>query len=72
MGQYTGYTLYRTQPQIVGTDKGTPAKLRVIDARDRVQAYLEEKWQRTQYQEAIGDDILLPEVEGQEELDLLE
>ena len=71
LGQYTGYTLYRTQPLISGTDKGTPAKLRVIDARDRVQAYLDQKWLATQYQEAIGDDILLPEVEGHHQLDLL-
>lgn len=71
LGQYTGYTLYRTNPLISGTDKGTPAKLRVIDARDRVQAFFDGKWLATQYQEAIGDDILLPEVEGRHQLDLL-
>ncbi|MFD1394102.1 beta-galactosidase family protein [Lacticaseibacillus jixianensis] len=71
LGQTVGYTLYRAHPLIAGTDKGEPAGLRVIDARDRVQVFLDRQPVGTQYQEAIGAPLPLPAAAGRHQLDLL-
>lgn len=71
LGQTGGYTLYRSRPLIAAPDTGRAAKLRIIDARDRIQAFLDEKWLGTQYQETIGEPLPLPEAAGRHQLDVL-
>lgn len=54
LGQNVGYTYYRTQ---IEKDKPTDERLRIIDARDRVQVFLDGQKIATQYQEEIGEEI---------------
>lgn len=54
LGQSYGYTLYRTS---IERDTREPERLRVIDARDRAQVFVDERLVGTQYQEEIGEDI---------------
>ena len=54
LGQSYGYTLYRTS---IERDASEPERLRVIDARDRAQVFVDEHLVGTQYQEEIGQDI---------------
>ena len=54
LGQSYGYVLYRTN---IERDRMDEERIRVIDARDRVQVYVEGELVATQYQEAIGEDI---------------
>ncbi|WP_054663244.1 glycoside hydrolase family 35 protein [Lacticaseibacillus camelliae] len=71
LGQTGGYTLYRSHPVLESSDTGAALKLRIIDARDRIQAFVDEKWLGTQYQEAIGDALTLPDEHGRHQLDVL-
>lgn len=66
--QTTGYILYRTK---IERDKEEAERIRVIDARDRIQLYQEEQWAATQYQEEIGEDIFLDLKEKETELSIL-
>lgn len=54
LGQNTGYVLYQTQ---IERDKEGAERLRIIDARDRIQIYADGAHVITQYQEEIGEDI---------------
>lgn len=54
LGQNTGYVLYQTQ---IERDKEGAERLRIIDARDRIQIYADDAHVITQYQEEIGEDI---------------
>lgn len=54
LGQNTGYVLYQTQ---IERDKEEAERLRIIDARDRIQIYADDAHVITQYQEEIGEDI---------------
>lgn len=54
--QTTGYILYQTT---IERDKEEAERIRVIDARDRVQVYQDDQWVATQYQEEIGEDLFL-------------
>lgn len=54
MGQGYGYVLYRTQVERDTTDE---ERIRVVDARDRAQVFVEGELVATQYQEHIGEDI---------------
>lgn len=56
LGQNTGYILYRTK---IEKDTEKCERLRVIDARDRIQVYQDENLVATQYQDEIGQDIFL-------------
>ena len=68
LGQSWGYVLYRTH---IERDTTEPERIRVVDARDRAQVYVEGELVATQYQEHIGEDIryALPEKDNQ--LDVL-
>ncbi|MBE6469633.1 MAG: beta-galactosidase [Coriobacteriaceae bacterium] len=68
LGQSFGYTLYRT---VIERDRVEPERLRVIDARDRVQVFLNGRLIATQYQEEIGEDIEAALEEGENALDIL-
>ncbi|VTT00479.1 glycoside hydrolase family 35 protein [Streptococcus dysgalactiae] len=50
-----GYMLYRSRLSKYGDQE----RLRIIDARDRVQVFLDDRRIQTQYQEDIGKDILM-------------
>ena len=54
MGQSYGYTLYTTT---VERDRADEERIRVIDARDRAQVFVNDDKVATQYQEHIGEDI---------------
>lgn len=54
LGQNTGYVLYQTQ---IERDKEGAERLRIIDARDRIQIYADDAHVISQYQEEIGEDI---------------
>ena len=54
MGQSYGYTLYTTT---VERDRADEERIRVIDARDRAQVFVNGDKVATQYQEHIGEDI---------------
>ena len=68
LGQSWGYVLYRTH---IERDTTEPERIRVVDARDRAQVFVEGELVATQYQEHIGEDIryALPEKDNQ--LDVL-
>ncbi|HFU4001603.1 TPA: beta-galactosidase family protein [Streptococcus suis] len=68
LGQSTGYILYRTQLE---RDKEEAERLRVIDARDRIQVYADGRWVTTQYQTEIGEDIALEFASNHVELAVL-
>ncbi|HEL0569443.1 TPA: beta-galactosidase [Streptococcus equi subsp. zooepidemicus] len=67
LGQPTGYLLYRTHLARHSKEE----RLRVIDARDRIQLFLDEKHVKTQYQEEIGQDILIHQEGETTQLDIL-
>ncbi|KHD45934.1 glycoside hydrolase family 35 protein [Streptococcus hongkongensis] len=68
LGQNTGYIYYR---HLENSDRDRTEKLRLIDARDRAQVFLNGQKIATQYQEEIGGDIELNLVEGKNQLDIL-
>lgn len=68
VGQATGYILYKTRLE---KDKEEPERLRVIEARDRIQVYAGGKLLATQYQTEIGEDIFLSFEEDSIELAIL-
>ncbi|MGX7133068.1 glycoside hydrolase family 35 protein [Enterococcus songbeiensis] len=64
---YYGYILYRTF-----LEKDAPnERYRIIDGRDRAQIYLNEEYLTTQYQEEIGEDILVTAPFENNQLDIL-
>lgn len=67
LGQEYGYTLYRTQVQKQKEEE----MYRVIDARDRIQFFLNEQKIATQYQEEIGEKIFTPLHEESNQIDVL-
>ncbi|MEX5398186.1 beta-galactosidase family protein [Streptococcus sp. ZJ93] len=68
LGQNVGYTCYRTR---IEKDKLEAERLRIIDARDRVQVFLAGEKVATQYQEEVGDDIFLEQVAKETDLVIL-
>lgn len=56
LGQNTGYIYYQTE---LLRDKQDEEKIRVIDARDRMQLFINQELVATQYQEEIGEDIMV-------------
>lgn len=68
LGQSTGYILYKTQLE---RDKEEAERLRIIDARDRIQVYADGRLVTTQYQTEIGEDIELEFQSNQVELAVL-
>lgn len=68
LDHHYGYILYRTD-FLKDTDEAE--RLRVIDARDRAQVYVNEEHVATQYQEEIGDDIYVENLEDSNQLDVL-
>lgn len=68
LGQSTGYILYKTRLE---RDKDEAERLRVIDARDRIQVYADGRLVTTQYQTEIGEDIELEFQSNQVELAVL-
>ena len=67
LGQNTGYILYRTSIK----KDAEHERLRVIDGRDRSQLFLNQKLQATQYQTEIGEDIIVPMPQEDNQLDIL-
>ena len=67
LGQNYGYLLYRTKIQKDIEEE----RYRIIDGRDRAQVYLNGSHQATQYQEQIGEDILIQLEEENNQLDIL-
>ncbi|WP_438832361.1 beta-galactosidase [Streptococcus pluranimalium] len=67
LSQSTGYILYRTQ---LPKDK-EEEKLRVIDARDRIQVFVDDEKVATQYQEEIGGDIMVKQKTNLSQVDIL-
>lgn len=57
LGTGYGYALYRTK---IKRDTLKDERFRIIDARDRVHFFIDEKHIKTQYQEEIGADIYAP------------
>ena len=55
LGQTTGYLLYETDLELDAEEE----KLRIIDGRDRVQIYLDDRHVATQYQTEIGEDLFI-------------
>ncbi|HFI0645943.1 TPA: beta-galactosidase family protein [Streptococcus suis] len=68
LGQSTGYILYKTRLE---RDKDEAERLRIIDARDRIQVYADGRLVTTQYQTEIGEDIELEFQSNQVELAVL-
>lgn len=68
LGQATGYILYQTK---IEKDKAEPERIRIIDARDRIQLYADGRHIVTQYQEEIGEDILLEQESKETDLAIL-
>lgn len=56
LGQNVGYLLYRTEAEW-DADK---ERIRIIDARDRMQLFVDGNRITTQYQTEIGEDIFVP------------
>lgn len=56
LGQGYGYVLYKTTINKMSEDK---ERLRVIDANDRIQLFINGVLEKTQYQEEIGEDIFV-------------
>lgn len=56
LGQNTGFIYYQTQ---IERDKEEAERFRVIDARDRIQVFVDGEKIATQYQTEIGEDIEL-------------
>lgn len=68
LNQSTGYILYQTR---IEKDKVEAERLRVIDARDRIQVYVDGNLIATQYQEEIGEDISLEMPQSSVKLQIL-
>lgn len=68
LGQSTGYILYRTH---LLKDKREDERLRLIDSRDRAQVFLDGQRVATQYQETIGDDIIINQQHALSQVDVL-
>ena len=68
LGQGTGFILYQT---CLKKDKKDSERIRMIDARDRAQVFLNGKAIATQYQDEIGGDIFLPLEEDNNQLCIL-
>lgn len=68
LGQSTGYILYRTH---LLKDKREDERLRLIDSRDRAQVFLDGQRVATQYQETIGDDIIINQKHALSQVDVL-
>lgn len=68
LGQNVGYTLYQTT---IERDSLGEQRFRVIDARDRIQVYADDRLISTQYQEEIGEDIPLIQDNPQTDLRIL-
>ncbi|MGT2888420.1 beta-galactosidase [Streptococcus didelphis] len=67
LGQNTGYILYRTK-----LAKDSPKeRLRLIDARDRAQLFLDNHLVASQYQFEIGDDIFIEQKHEAGQVDIL-
>lgn len=67
LNQQTGYIFYRTT-----LPKDSPKEcLRLIDARDRAQVFLDNNFVTTQYQFEIGEDIFIEQDSEQSQLDIL-
>ncbi|HFH9838358.1 TPA: beta-galactosidase family protein [Streptococcus suis] len=66
--QSTGYIYYRTE---IKKDKEEVERFRVIDARDRIQVFVDGEKLITQYQEEIGEDIKLYQTDETVELGIL-
>lgn len=65
-GSGYGYMLYKTRVK----GFGTPMKVKAVQASDRVQFYLNGAHMATQYQESLGEEILM-DFDGESELALL-
>lgn len=68
LGQAVGYTCYQTR---IERDKEEEERLRIIDARDRLQVFLDGQKIATQYQEEIGEEIAFRQVDKEAELTIL-
>ncbi len=66
--QSTGYIYYRTELE---KDKEEAERFRVVDARDRIQVFINGGKLITQYQEEIGEDIELDQADKTVELGIL-
>ncbi len=67
LNQQTGYIFYRTT-----LPKDSPKEcLRLIDARDRAQVFLDHHFVTTQYQFEIGEDIFIEQNSEKSQLDVL-
>lgn len=67
LGQSTGYIFYRTK---INKESAEVEKISLIDARDRVQIFQNNQWLATQYQEEVGQEVLI-NLEEENNLDLL-
>ncbi|QIW16494.1 beta-galactosidase [Pasteurellaceae bacterium RH1A] len=67
LGHHYGYILYRAKPH----NASGPIKLRIYNARDRVQIFQDQIKIATQYQFEIGDEVLLEAPDRPYQLDLL-
>ena len=56
LGQNVGYLLYRTEAEWDADEE----RIRVIDARDRMQLFVDEELVVNQYQMEIGEDMFVP------------
>lgn len=68
LGQNVGYTYYKTR---IEKDKSDDEYLRIIDARDRVQVFIDGQKIATQYQEEIGEEIHFQQADTEAELGIL-
>lgn len=68
LGQNVGYIYYQTRME---KDKSDDERLRIIDARDRVQVFLDGQKIATQYQEEIGEDISVAQANPEADLGIL-
>lgn len=64
---YHGYTLYRTELD----NYRTGSVLKIVDASDRCQVFIDEDYITTQYQSDIGQDIEINRVDEKLKLDIL-
>jgi len=67
LGQNTVYLLYRTSIEKDAAEE----KLRVIDGRDRLQLFVNQVHQATQYQTEIGEDIYVTLPQENNQIDVL-
>ena len=67
LGQHYGYTLYRTRV----AHHGHPERLKIINAHDRVQVFIQGKHLVTQYREDIGDEVLFDTDQATAQVDVL-